>query len=266
MKEQAMGDRAIPDYLALLRLDGRGFVVLGTGAGIGGEVCHALTQAGARVLCVDLSLETAQKTAEAVGGEAMAANIADRRDMETVFAKAEALFGKNFYGVVDVVGVPVPGALADLDDAAYDRQHDLVVRHAWLAISIAGPMLARNGGGSIVFIGSLGGYEYFPNVGLYCAAKAGLNALARTAAIEYGPSGVRVNVIAPGRVKASGLLRPNDDVWPVIEAAIPLRRAGEPHDVAAAVLFMASDMAAYITGEVTLVDGGIYTVTAMPNP
>lgn len=261
-----MSDRVTPDYLALLRLDGRGFVVLGTGAGIGVEVCHALSQAGARLLCVDLSLDAAQKASDTVGATAMAANIADRADMEAVFAKADALFGRDFYGVVDVVGVPVPGGLAELDDVAYDRQHDLVLRHAWLTVSIAGPMLARNGAGSIVFIGSLGGYQYFPNVALYSVAKAGLNALARTAAAEYGPSGVRVNVIAPGRVKASGVLRPGEDIWPKIEAVIPLRRAGQPHDVAATVLFMASDMAGYITGEVTLVDGGIYTVTAMPNP
>lgn len=254
------------DYAQMLRMDGRGFVVLGTGAGIGSEVCRALSQLGCQLLCVDRSPEAAQAVAEKVGGAFMVADIVDRSQMEAVFAAAEERFGADFYGVVDVVGLPVPGALGTLDDAAYDRQHDLVLRHAWFTVSIAAPMLARRGRGSIIFIGSLGANNHFPNVGLYCMSKAALNALARNASVEFGPSGVRVNVVAPGRIKASGLLRPNDDVWPTIEAAIPLRRAGQPGDIASAVLFMASDLSSYINGEVLLVDGGINNVTPLPNP
>lgn len=248
-----------------LSLDGRGFVVLGTGAGIGGAVCHTLAQAGARLLCVDLELENAAQAADAVGGAALAADITSRPDMEAVFAKAEALFGASFYGVVDVVGVPVPGLMSELRDQDFDRQFDLVLRHAWLALSIAGPMLAKNGKGSMIFIGSTGGFNHFPNVGLYCTAKAALHALARNAAVEFAPAGVRINVVAPGRIRDSGSLRPPEEMWNTIGAGIPLRRVGVPPEIASAVLYLASDLSSYVTGETLVVDGGMFNVTSMPN-
>jgi len=254
------------DYAQLLSLRGRAFVVLGTGSGIGGEVCRALTQVGAQVLCVDLSLEVATKTAEIVGGSAMAADITKRSDMTKVFDKAQELFGSAFYGVVDVVGVPVAGLLSEVDDDTYDRQFNLVLRHAWLTISIAGPRLARNGGGSLIFIGSLGAHQYSPKVALYCTAKAALAGLVKMSATEFGPAGVRINVVEPGRIKNSGVHRPSEEAWPKIAAAIPLRRPGEPYEVAGAVLFMASDLSRFVTGATLLVDGGVHNLSPMPTP
>ncbi|MGE0409633.1 MAG: SDR family NAD(P)-dependent oxidoreductase, partial [Amphiplicatus sp.] len=249
------------DYLGLLRLDGRGFVVLGAGPGIGGETCKALAQAGGRVLFVDQSLDAAKTAAAAVDGAGMAADVTKRADMERVFAKAQELFGDAFYGAVNVVGFSLKGKIDELDDQTFDRQYDLVLRHAWLTASIAGPMLARNGGGSIIFVGSLGGFAYHPNVALYCAAKGALNSLAKMSAVEFAPSGVRINVVAPGRIKSSGVSRPSEEDWRKIEASIPMKHAGEPKDVAAAILFLASDMSAYVTGEILMVDGGMVKVS-----
>jgi len=245
------------DYPALLNLHGRGYVVLGTGAGIGGEVCRAITQCGGKVLCVDLALEQARATAEAVGGEAMAADITKRHEMEAVFARAQELFGGAFYGVVDVVGVPLLQGIIDVEDAVFDRQYDLVLRHAWLAISVAAPLLAQNGGGSIVLVGSVGATSYHAQAALYCAAKGALNSLAQMASVAYAQNGVRINVVSPGRVKASGVSKPSDDLWKRIEQATPLKRAGTPPEIASTILFMASDMSSYITGQVLVADGGI---------
>jgi NAD(P)-dependent dehydrogenase (short-subunit alcohol dehydrogenase family) len=244
------------DYRGLLDLSGRGYVVLGTGPGIGGEACNALAQCGAKLLCVDLSLEAAQATADVVGGHAMAADITKREDMEAVFSRARELFGAEFYGVVDVVGVPLMAMLDEADDALFDRQYDLVLRHAWLIISIAAPMLAENGGGSIVLIGSMGAHEYNPKVALYSAAKGALNTLARMSSVEYGPKGVRINVVSPGRVKESGVSRPTEEQWRQLEETRPLKRVGRPPEIASAILFMASDMSSYITGHVLMADGG----------
>lgn len=244
------------DYAQGLRLDGRGYVVLGTGGGIGGEVCKALSQVGARVLCVDLSLESAQKTASAVEGVAMSADIASRVDMEAVFKRAEELFGEDFHGVVDVVGVPLITSLEDATDDVFDKQYDLVVRHAWLTISIAAPKLARYGRGSIVLVSSVGAFRYHPNVALYCSAKGALNSLASNAAIELAPTGVRINVVMPGRIAASGITRPTGEELKRIEAGIPMRRAGRPPEVASTILFLMSDMASYVTGALLAVDGG----------
>lgn len=259
-----MSNVETPNYLDLLRLDGRGFVVLGTGDGIGGQVAHALSQAGAKVLCVDLRQEAAEKTAASVGGIAMAADISKRDDMQRVFTRADEAFGKNFYGVVNVVGVPVPGLLHQHDDAEIQKQFDLVLRHALLTVQIAGPMLAERGRGSIILIGSLAGLQSVPNVGLYGVAKAALFALAESASHQFGPSGVRVNVVAPGRISGSGAIRPKPEQIATIAAGIPMRRLGEPREIAGAALFLASDLASYVTGEIIIVDGGIHYVTALP--
>ncbi len=247
-------------------LAGKGFVVLGTGAGIGGDVCEALSSAGATLLCVDQSLEQAERAAAAAGGSALAADITKRSDMEAVFAAAEERFGDAFYGVVDVVGVPIAKLFTEFTDDEFDRQFDLVLRHAWLTISIAGPALAKRGAGSMVFIGSTGGFNYFPGVGMYCTAKAALHALVRNAAVELAPTGVRLNTVAPGRIANSGVHRPQPGVMEQIAAQIPQRRLGNPSEIAKAVLYLASDLSSYVTGETLVVDGGMLGMTSMPNP
>lgn len=252
-------------YPGMLRLDGKGFVVLGVGSGIGGQTCLALTQAGAKVLCVDLKAEVAAATAREVGGIAFAADVTKRSDMEAVFAKAQSEFGSGFNGVVDVVGITLPGALTSYDDDALTRQFDLVLRHAILTLQIAAPMLKANGGGSICFVGSLAGLASMPRIALYGTAKAALHNLTVFASHEFGPDGVRVNAVAPGRIRSSGTIDANPEVWERIEAAIPLRRAGQPSDIAGAILFLASDLAKYVTGNVIAADGGISHVSALPS-
>jgi 3-oxoacyl-[acyl-carrier protein] reductase len=253
------------DYLRLLRLDGRGFVVLGVGSGIGGRTCQALTQAGARVLCVDVKSEVAQSIAQTVRGISITADVTRRDDMQAVFDLARTEFGAQFSGVVDVVGVTLPGELPSYDDEAITRQFDLVLRHAILTLQIAAPMLAKNGGGSVVFVGSLAGLASSPRIALYGTAKAALHNLTVFAAHEFGPSGVRVNAVAPGRIRASGTIGAAPELWNRIEAAIPLRRAGEPEDIASVILFLASDLSRYVTGNVIAADGGITHVSALPS-
>lgn len=253
------------DYMQQLRLDGRGYVVVGVGNGIGGQVCHALSQAGARVLCVDLKAEVAQRTAAATGGIAAAADATSRADMVAVFNQARSEFGSAFAGVVCVVGVAIPGEIGAHDDDALLRQYQLVLTPGVLCTQLAAPLLAANGGGSITLVGSLAGLRSTKRVAMYGAAKAALHSFASFAADEYGPSGVRVNVAAPGRVKASGGVDPAPHVWERVAAAIPLRRVGVPSEIASVILFLASDMASYLTGQVIVVDGGISSVSALPS-
>lgn len=252
-------------YPDLLRLDGKGFVILGSGAGIGREVSRALTQNGAQVLCVDLRGEVAAETAALVGGQSMAADITRRADLEQVFDKASDLFGDRFKGVVDVVGITLPNFLPDYTDEDIDRQFDLVLKHAIMTIQIAGPKLAANGGGSITLIGSLAGFVSTRKALLYGLAKGAVHQLAAFAGHEFGPQGVRVNAVAPGRIQNSGTIFPDPDRWKAIEAAIPLGRVGTPADIAGPVLFLASDLARYVTGNTIAADGGISRVTALPS-
>jgi 3-oxoacyl-[acyl-carrier protein] reductase len=258
-------DAPTPHYPGLLDLSGKAFIVLGAGQGIGGEVCHAITQCGGEVLCVDLKPEIAERTAGVVGGEWISADVTSRPDMEAVFARADVVFGARLSGVVDVVGVTLPSPLPDYDDETIDRQFDLVVRHAILAIQMAAPRLAANGGGSITLVGSLAGLMSTRKVALYGVAKSALHSLAANAATELGPQGIRVNAVAPGRIRNSGTIFPDPALWASIERAIPLGRTGVPQDIASVILFLCSDLGRYVTGNVIAADGGVHRVSALPS-
>ncbi|WWQ67752.1 SDR family oxidoreductase [Streptomyces sp. Q6] len=198
----------VPDYATLHRLDGRGFVLLGAGNGIGRQTAHALTAAGARVLCVDVDKERADAVAAETGGTPHVADVTRRADVSDLFAFADREWG-GVAGVVDIVGMARYAALDALDDDAWDWHFSMVLRHAWLAVQYGADAVARSGGGPLVFVASVSGLTAAPLHGAYGAAKAGLMSLVRTAAVEYGPRAVRVNAVAPGVVwtpRVAGLL------------------------------------------------------------
>jgi NAD(P)-dependent dehydrogenase (short-subunit alcohol dehydrogenase family) len=254
----------VADHGNPARLDDRGFVVLGAGQGIGRQTCHALSQAGARVLCVDRERELAEAVAAEIGGRACVADVVDRSDMERVFADARHAFADSFSGVVDIVGIADVRPLADMDDAGWGRQFDLVLRHAYLAIQLGAK--AMSSGGSMVFVSSIAGMLSVENESTYGAAKAALNHLVRCTAHELGPRNIRINAVAPGFVRTPRLLAAlSDDFWRGLNDYIPLRRAASPADIAKAILFLASDMSTCITGTVVTVDGGVSSVAALPH-
>jgi NAD(P)-dependent dehydrogenase (short-subunit alcohol dehydrogenase family) len=254
----------VADYANPARLDGRGFVVLGAGQGIGRQTCHALSQAGAKVLCVDREQELAEAVAAEIGGHACAADVVERSDMERVFANARDAFGDLFSGIVDIVGIADVRPLADMDDAGWSRQFDLVLRHAYLAIQLGAK--AMSNGGSMVFVSSIAGMLSVENESTYGTAKAALNHLVRCTAHELGPRNIRVNAVAPGFVQTPRLLAALDeDFWRGLNDYIPLRRAASPADIAKSILFLASDMSTCITGTIMTIDGGVSTVAALPH-
>lgn len=254
-----------PDFLSLLRLDGRGFIVLGAGQGIGEQACHALAQAGARVLCVDRDEALARQIAEAVGGLPCAADVTDRADMQRVFATARQAFGR-VWGVVDIIGVAGIKPLAGVDDQSWDQQFDIVLRHAFLAIQIGGEMMAADGGGCFAFVGSMSGNRAVPNQVAYSVSKAALHHLVRCAGAEYAKRGVRINAVAPGYVRTPRLnQRLDESAWSAISAVIPLGRPATPAEIAGPLLFLASDLSAHIAGEVIAVDGAAGTMAAFPD-
>ena len=252
------------NYINSASLDGRGFVVLGAGQGIGRQTCHALAQAGARVLCVDRDPELAEAIAAEVDGVACVADVTVRADVERVFAAAAGRFGDPLGGLVDIVGMADIRSIPDTDDASWNRNFDLNVRHAYLAMQIGGRAMAN--GGSMVFVSSISGTHSIENEVSYGAAKAALNHLVRGAAHELGPRNIRVNAVTPGFVRTPRLLAAlNEDFWTGLKTYIPLRRAAEPSDIAKAILFLASDMSSYVTGAVIPIDGGLSTVAPVPH-
>src|SRR5215207_9678264 len=134
-------DSEVPDYGGLLRLDGRGFVVIGAGQGIGRQVTHALAQVGARVVAVDREADLADDIAKEVGGTPWSGDATQRQDVERLFTDARSALGK-VDGVVDIVGMARYAALVDIDDETYDWEFDIVLRHAFLALQYGGRAMA----------------------------------------------------------------------------------------------------------------------------
>lgn len=249
----------LKDYLASARLDGRGYVVLGAGGGgLGDATCSALAGAGAKLLCVDRDQGQAEAIAHQVGGEPHVADVTKRSEMVDVFAKAQSSWGSSFAGVVDIVGMAKNARINEMDDDAIDAQFAVVLRHALLTVQIAGPILAKSGGGSLSFVGSLSGVAAIPNQTFYGIAKAALHHLVRYAAQELGPDGVRVNAVAPGFISTPRLrtLLPQE-MWERLAATNPLRRVATPEDIAKAILFLVSDLSAYVNGNILTLDGGV---------
>jgi NAD(P)-dependent dehydrogenase (short-subunit alcohol dehydrogenase family) len=250
-------DTEIPDYSGKLRLDGRNFVVIGAGQGIGRQATHALASLGARTFCVDLDHDLADDIAKEVDGIAWSGDATKRDDAESLFASAQATFGR-VDGLVDIVGMARYARLLDIGDDDWNWQFDIVLRHAYLAMQLGGRVMSGAGGGVMVFVASVSGITSAPQHAAYGAAKAGLMALVRSGAVELGPSGIRVNAVAPGVVWTPRVSVYLGEAGRTRNAEnAPLRRVALPADIAAAILFLASDLASYVTGQTLVVDGGV---------
>ena len=250
-------DSEVPDYAGQLRLDGRGFVLVGAGQGIGRQAAHALATVGARVFCVDKDPDLADDVAKEVDGTAWSGDATDRADAERLFADAGAALGR-VDGVVDIVGMAQYANLVDITDELWDWHQNIVLRHAFLAAQLGARAMAESGGGVMVFVASVSGISSAPLHSAYGVAKAGLMSLVRSAAVELGPAGIRVNAVAPGVVwtpRVSGYL--GEKGRETNSANAPLRRVALPADIASAILFLASDLSSYVTGQTLVVDGGV---------
>lgn len=248
----------------LMRFAGHGVLVTGAARGIGAAVARRLAEEGGRVLVTDRDLPEAERTAAALRqdgltAEALACNTADRASVEAAVAHAVAGFGS-----LDVLvncaahcSPDVPLFEDDPDDA-WALDLDVTLTGVYRCCRAALPHLAASGRGAIVGIGSVNGLQDFGNHA-YSAAKAGLGSLTRTLAGHAAARGVRVNLVVPGTVRTSAW-EGRDDALDAVAALYPLGRVGEPADVAAAVAFLASRDASWITGTTLVVDGGLTAV------
>lgn len=248
----------IPSYPDQLRLDGRGFVVVGAGQGIGRQTTHALAQVGAKVVCVDAVEDLAKEIAEEVGGIPQVVDATSREQVEESVADARRQLGGRIDGLVDIIGMARYQPFLDTSDEDWDWTFDIVLRHAFFYGQAAGRVMAEQGDGTMVFIASVSGITSAPLHSPYGAAKAGLMSLVRTMAVELGPQGVRVNAVAPGVVWTPRVSQILGEKGRELQAGnAPLRRVAEPKDIAAAALFLASPLSSYIAGHTVVVDGGV---------
>lgn len=256
----------VPDFANLLRLDGRRFIVVGAGNGMGRQVTHGVVQLGGKAFCVDVNPDLAADVAAEVGGTPWAGDATSRSDVERMVNDAVSVMG-GIDGVIDVVGLSHYGGLLELDDAEWDFHHDVCLRHAWLLMQHAGRVMRDGSGGVMVFVASVSGITGAALHAAYGAFKAGLMSLVRSAAVELGPLGIRVNAVAPGVVwtpRVAGYL--GEEGRKSNSENAPLRRVALTADIAASLLFLASDLSGYINGQTLVVDGGVGAKFPYPMP
>ncbi|SCK10233.1 SDR family NAD(P)-dependent oxidoreductase [Streptomyces sp. WMMB 322] len=249
------------------RFEGYAALVTGAGQGIGAAVSRRLADEGARVAVTDLDGARAARTAEQIreaGGEATAStcDVGDRAAVEAAVTEAVRTFGRLDVLVNNAYSChPDAELLEDEPDEVWEADLGITLTGAFRCARAAMPHLAAAGGrGAIVNIGSVNGIQDFGNHA-YSAAKAGLISLTRTLAGDGGPRGVRVNLVAPGTVH-TGAWAGRDAALERAATLYPLGRVGRPDDIAAAVAFLASSDAEWITGVTLPVDGGITAVNS----
>jgi NAD(P)-dependent dehydrogenase (short-subunit alcohol dehydrogenase family) len=244
--------------------DRRVVLVTGAGSGIGEACASAFASAGASVACLDVDGSSAERTAAAIkaagDGEAiaLAADVTDQAALQAAVAAVVAALGP-----VDVLvacaGVAGFGGAAKGVDA-FRRVIDVNLTGAWLSMNAVLPAMIERGDGTIVSIGSIRAWRMKKSIAAYAASKAGLVALTKQIAWEYGPDGIRANVVSPGRVPSNiereSSAAGNGPSADELAARYPLGETGTAADVAAACVFLASPQARWITGVEMLVDGG----------
>lgn len=255
------------------RFTGRAAVVTGGARGIGRAVVEQLLREGGSAVIADIDGDEAARTAETlstVGPGRVAAlpcDVSSRADVHAAVALALARFGRLDV-MVSHAGIADVEPFLDQDEGSFAKMLAVNVTGAFLCIQEAARVMRERGGGSIVVTGSTNAFWIESNAAAYNASKGGVVALMRSAALDLAPYGIRVNSVAPGLIRT----RLTTYVTDIPENAtdylrnIPLRRFGEPADVADAILFLASDQARWITGADLAVDGGQTIGTPLPLP
>lgn len=247
------------------RFDGRVVLVTGAAGGIGLATARAFADEGASVVLADRDRERVFAASEEIrdrGGEAMAVTV-DVTDPESVFRMVAAAV--DAYGVLQIAvnnaGIPsaIGGAFEDIDIDDWRRLIDTNLTGTFLCMRAEAPALRAAGGTAIVNTASIQSLVAAPGMPAYIASKHGVAGLTKAAALDLISSGIRVNAVAPGFIETP-MLAPviaDPGIRSSLESTAPIGRIGSPDEVAQAILFLASDAAAYIVGSVLSVDGGL---------
>jgi 3-oxoacyl-[acyl-carrier protein] reductase len=235
-------------------------IVTGAGKGIGRAIAERFAGSGAKVAVNDVDADAVAETVEAItaaGGTAAMAAIADVSDSASVAAMIDAVMAEH--GRIDVLlnnaGLVSPMLhFFEADEAWWRRIIDVNLTGHFLVSHPVARIMAKQGGGSIINMSSGGATRAHRAFTAYDATKGGIEALTRAMALDLGPYGIRVNALMPGSIDTSGMTL---DQRQYRGENVPLGRIGEPYDMTGAALFLASDDAAYITGDVIKVDGGM---------
>ncbi len=240
-----------------ISLAGKVALVTGASRGIGKAIAAELAAAGASVMLSSRKQDALEAAASEMRGEVdvVVANAGDPAQAATAVERCVTRFGALDILVNNAATNPYFGAAMDIDLGRYDKTWEVNLRGALVWTQEAWRQSLADRGGCVINIASIGGYSVEPGIGIYNTTKAALIHLTKTLAAELAPT-VRVNAIAPGLVKtdmARALWEPAEER---VAASMPLGRLGEPVDIAHAALFLASDLASWVTGHTLVVDGG----------
>lgn len=241
---------------APLPLSGRVAFVTGAGQGLGAAIARGLAEAGAQVALADVDLANAQAVATRVGGLALQLDVRDESVFSACFAQAVSHFGAVDIMVNNAARTPVT-SIWDITPGEWDDVLAVNLRGAFFGCRIAGRHMRERGSGCIVNLTSLAGQQASTATGAhYAASKAGLLALTRSFAQELAPHGVTVNAVAPAAIASPALQAMDASRQQTLKAGIPLGRFGLAEEVAAAVVYLASPAAGFMTGATLDLNGG----------
>lgn len=249
-----------------MNLEGKVALITGGSRGIGAAIAKRFLDDGAKIVISDILADQLQKTAESFKSDRVAACAGDVTKFEDVkkMVAETVKFGGKIDALVNNAGIDPPGNIVDIDIDLWKKILDVNLNGPFYCMKAAIPEMVKQGKGSIINIASLAGVRVIPAMPAYCASKGGLIQLSRQAALDYGPKGIRSNVVAPGATKTDMLITAmeglskalNRDAFEILAESVPLRRAAFPAEMAGACSFLASDDSSFITGDVIMVDGG----------
>ncbi|MEZ5650122.1 MAG: SDR family oxidoreductase [Burkholderiaceae bacterium] len=251
----------------LFDMTGKVAVVTGSSRGIGRATAEALAVQGAKVVISSRKADACETVAAGIrerGGQAIAvpANISRKDELQNLIDETRRQLGPIDALVCNAASNPYFGPSSGMSDEVFQKvMSNNVLSNHWLC-QMVHPEMKSRGGGAIVIISSIGGLKGSTEIGLYCISKAADMQLARNLGVEWGPDNVRVNCVAPGLIKTdmARALYEDPQRRAAAEARYPLRRLGEPDDIAGVVAMLCSRAGAFMTGQTIVVDGGI-TVT-----
>jgi NAD(P)-dependent dehydrogenase (short-subunit alcohol dehydrogenase family) len=249
----------------LFDLTGKTAIITGSSRGIGKAIAHRLAEHGANVVISSRKQDQCEETASEINKDvgrtaaiAVAANIAAKEALQNLVNETMKAFGQIDVCICNAASNPYFGPLGGISDDQFTKilQNNIISNH-WL-INMCAPQMRARKDGAVIIISSVGGLRGSPFIGAYDISKAADMQLARNLASEYGPDNVRVNAIAPGLVKTdfAKALWDNPQILQNYLARAPLRRIGDPDDIAGMAVLLASKAGAFVTGQTIVIDGG----------